>query len=105
MLGKPKVPADPLLHKCSTEAARERHDEAEEPEDIHLNGITWRFKRVERRGGQAISISDPHKFLGNLLKKPRGHISGIGLEALVTFDEECGNSCGENTRLKTIFKR
>jgi hypothetical protein len=51
------------------------------------------------------SIRDPGKFLGNLLKKPGGHIGGIGLEALVTLDEECGNRCGEYTRLETDFKR
>jgi hypothetical protein len=50
------------------------------------------------------SIRDPHKFLGNLLKKQRGHISGIGLEVLVTLDEECGNRCGEYTRLETDSK-
>jgi len=37
---------------------------------------------------------DADKFLGNLLKKPSGHVGGIGLEALVTLDEECGNGCG-----------
>jgi hypothetical protein len=51
------------------------------------------------------SIREPGKFLGNLLKKPGGHIGGIGLEALVTLDEECGNRCGEYTRLETDFKR
>jgi hypothetical protein len=44
LLGEPKVPTDPLLHKCGTEAARECDDEAEEPKDIHVNGITWRFE-------------------------------------------------------------
>jgi hypothetical protein len=40
-----------------------------------------------------------------LLKKPRGDIGGIGLEALITLDEECGNGCGEYARLETILKR
>lgn len=105
MLGEPKVPANPLLHKRGTEATRETDDEAEEPKDIHLNGITLRFEWFERRRGQAISIRKPHNFLGKLLKEPRGHVGGIGLEALVTLDEESGNRCGEYTRLETILKR
>jgi hypothetical protein len=38
-----------------------------------------------------------------LLKKPGGHVGGIGLEKLVTFDEECSNRRGEYTRLETIL--
>jgi hypothetical protein len=91
------------LHKRSSEAARERDAETEEPKDIYVNGITWRTEWFKRRRSQLISISDPHKFLGNLLKKPRGHVAGIGLEGLVTFDKECGNRRGEYTRLKTVF--
>lgn len=101
MLREPIVPADPLLHKRGTEAARESDDEAEEPKDIHVDGITWRCERVEWLGGQVISIGDPDKFLGNLLKKPGGDIAGIGLEVLVTLDEECSNRCGEYARLET----
>jgi len=44
MPGELKVPADPLLHKRGTEAARETNGEAEEPKDIHVNGITTRFE-------------------------------------------------------------
>jgi hypothetical protein len=42
LLGEPIVPADPLLHKCGTKTTRESDDEAEEPKDIHVDGITWR---------------------------------------------------------------
>jgi hypothetical protein len=99
MLSEPIVPADPLLDERCAEAARESDDEAEEPKDIHVDGIAWRCERVERRGVQAISIREPGDFLGKLLKKPRGDIGGIGLEVLVTLDEECGYRCGEYTRL------
>lgn len=27
------------------------------------------------------------------------------MEALVTLDDECGNRCGEYTRLETVFKK
>jgi hypothetical protein len=97
VLGEPIVPADPLLNKSGTEAAGESDDEAEEPKDIDVNGITWSFEWVEGLRG------DADEFLGNLLKKPSGHVGGIGLEALVTLDEECGNGCGEYTRLETVL--
>ena len=42
MLGEPVVPADPLLHERGTEAAGESDDEAEEPKDINVDGITLR---------------------------------------------------------------
>jgi hypothetical protein len=44
MLGEPIVPADPLLDECGTEAAGESDDETEEPKDIYVDGITWRFE-------------------------------------------------------------
>jgi hypothetical protein len=50
-----------------------------------------------------ISIRDARKFLGSLSKKASGHIRGIGFKGLVTLDEECGNGCGEYTRLETDF--
>lgn len=37
--GEPVVLADPLLHKYGTEAARDS-DKADEPKDIHVDGIT-----------------------------------------------------------------
>jgi hypothetical protein len=99
-----KVPADPLLHKRSTEAARETHDETDEPKDIDANGITWRFECVSARRVQMLSIRDPHKFLSDLSKKRGGHVAGIGLEVLVAFDKECSDRRGEYTRLKTNFQ-
>jgi hypothetical protein len=98
-----EVSTDPLLHKCSKEAAREADAEAEEPKDIHANSVASRCKWIRYyHRGQRISIGDPNKFLRDLLKKPRGHLAGIGPEVLVTFDEERGNRRGEYTRLKTI---
>jgi hypothetical protein len=99
-----EVSADPLLHKRSKEAAREADAEAEEPKDIHANSITLRGEWLKRRKCQGTSIGDPNKFLRNLSKKPRGHLAGIRLEVLVTFDEERGNRRGENTRLEIIFQ-
>jgi hypothetical protein len=98
--------ADPLLHERSKEAARETDAEAEEPKDIHANSITsgGEGEWVNRRKGHGTSIGDPNKFPRNLLKKPRGHLAGIRLEQLVTFDEERGNRRGEYTRLETIFQ-
>ncbi len=37
MSGELKVPADPLLHERSTEAAREADAEAEEPKNIYAD--------------------------------------------------------------------
>lgn len=99
------VSADPLLDKCSKESARETDAEAEEPEDIHVNSIASRCKWIRcYHRGQGISIGDPNKFLRDLLKKPGGQLGGIGLEGLVTFDEERGNGRGEYTCLETIFE-
>lgn len=52
-----------------------------------------------------ITIREPGKFLSDLLKKPRRDICGIGLEALVTLDEESGNGCGEYAGLESVLKR
>jgi hypothetical protein len=100
-----EVPADPLLHKRSTEAARETHAETDEPKDIYVNGITWRFECVKGRRVQVVSIRDPRKFLSDLSKKRGGHVGGIGLEVLVTFDKECSDRGGEYTRLEDRFSR
>ena len=51
------------------------------------------------------SIRGLRQFLSNLLKKPSSHVSGIWLEILVAFNEECSNSRGEYTRLEAIYKR
>jgi hypothetical protein len=100
-----EVSTDPLLHKCSQEAARETDAEAEEPKDIHANSIALRCKWIRPyHRGQGVSIGDPNKFRRDLLKKPRGQLAGIGFEVLVTFDEECGNCRGEYTGLETIFQ-
>jgi hypothetical protein len=55
--------------------------------------------------GQGISIGDPNKFLRDLLKRFRVQLAGIGLDALVTFDEERGNRRGKYTRLEIIFQK
>ncbi len=47
-------------------------------------------ERVKCRRGQRTSIGDRSELLCNLLKKPRGHLSGIGVEVLARFDEKCG---------------
>jgi hypothetical protein len=96
--------ADPLLYKRSKDTARETDAEAEEPKDIHANSKRSRGEWLKRRKGQGTSIGDPNKFLRNLPKKPRGHLAGIRLEVLVTFDEEPGNRRREYTRLETIFQ-
>jgi len=88
------------LHKRSTEATGETDAEAEEPEDIYVDSITLRREWVKRRRGQGISIGDLNKFLSELSKKPGGHLAGIRLEVLVTFDEKCGNRRGEYTSLE-----
>jgi len=62
------------LHKGGTETAGETDDEAEEPKDVYVNGITFGCERVKGLRGQAISIRDAHEFLRELLKKLRGHI-------------------------------
>jgi hypothetical protein len=92
------VPANPLLHKGSTETAREGHAETEEPKDIDANCKTWSFEWLKRLRVRS------RQFLSNLLKKPSRHVGGIWLEIFVTFDEECSNRRGEYTRLETIYK-
>ena len=93
------------MHQCRTETARETEDETEEPKNIHVDGITWRPECVESRRGEVIPIGDPSEFLGDLLKKPRGHLGGIRLEVLVAFDEKCSNCRGEYTRLKNVEQK
>lgn len=105
MLSELAVPANPLLHERGTETARESDAETEEPKDIYVNSKTWRCECVKRRRGKLISIREPRKFLSNLSKKRSGHVGGIGLEILVTFDKECSNRRGKYTRLETILQR
>jgi hypothetical protein len=104
-LGEPKIPANPLLHKCSTEAARETHAETGEPKDVYVDGITWRFEYVKGRSGHSVSTGDPREFLSNLSKKRGGHVCGIGLEVFVTFDKKCSDRRRKYTRLQTDFQR
>jgi hypothetical protein len=99
MFSELSVPANPLLHKGSTETAREGHAETEEPKDIYVNGKTWRFEWLKRLRVRL----DSRQFLSNLLKKPSRHVGGIWLEIFVTFDEECSNRRGKYTRLEIIF--
>jgi hypothetical protein len=94
--GKLMVPTDPRLHKRNTEAARE----TDEPNDIYANRITLRSGWVKLWKGQGTSIGGRNKFPRDLLKKPRGHLTGIRFEVLVTFNEKCGNCRGEYTRLE-----
>ena len=76
-----KVPADPLLHKRSTEAARETHAETGEPKDVYVDGITWRLECPNCRSG------------------------GIGLEVFVTVNKECSDGRRKYTRLETNVQR
>jgi hypothetical protein len=58
-LSEPKIPADPLLHKRSTEAARETHAETDEPKDVYVVGITWRFEYVRSEGSSGLHLKSP----------------------------------------------
>jgi hypothetical protein len=66
--GEPTVPADPLLHKRGTEAAKQTETKTEEPKDVHADGITLGSKWFQRRKGDTIPIGDGSKPLGDLLK-------------------------------------
>lgn len=106
MLGEPNVPAEPLLYQSGAKAAGEAETEAEEPKNVHMNRISWGSKRVVKgRGCESISVGDPSEFLRDLLKKPGGHVGGIGPECLVAVDEKCSNRRRENTCLENVAKR
>jgi hypothetical protein len=62
-------------------------------------------KRFEVRSGKSISNGEPGEFLGDLLKKPGGHLGGIRLEVLVAFDEKCSDRRGENTCLDGVVPK
>jgi hypothetical protein len=78
-LSESEVSAGPLLHKCGEEGTAEAETEAEEPQDIHMDGITWGPKRVicRRRGGEGYAIGDCSKLLCSLPKKLCGIRAGI----------------------------
>jgi hypothetical protein len=57
-LNESEVFTGPLLHKCGKEGAGKTETEAEEPQDVHVDGIAWGPKRVigRRRGDRAFAI-------------------------------------------------
>jgi len=74
--------------------------QTEEPHDVDVYGVGFRGKRVAGRQGELCSIGDRSQLQRDLLEEPDGRLSRIGLEGLVAFYQECGDCCGEYTRLE-----
>jgi hypothetical protein len=104
-LGESQVPAEPLLHQRGKQAAPETEAETEEPKHVHMDQSTSDPERFEVRSGKSISNGEPGEFLGDLLKKPGGHLGGIRLEVLVAVDEKCSDCRGEYTCLDSVVPK